>query len=66
MTKKNLTKQILGGFSMNNYTINTYEMKRDIVNFSKKLSEGVNKSTSKFVMDIQFGLSKSGSFRIPK
>ena len=22
---------------MNNYTINTYEMKRDIVNFSKKI-----------------------------
>lgn len=46
---------------MNNCTMNSYEMKRDIVNFSKKLSEGVNKPTSKFVMDIQFGLAKSGS-----
>ena len=36
-------------------------MKRDILNFSKKLSEGVNKTTSKFVMDMQFGLAKSGS-----
>ena len=36
-------------------------MKRDILNFSKKLSEGLNKSTSKFVMDMQFGLAKSGS-----
>lgn len=46
---------------MNNFTMNCYEMKRDILNFSKKLSEGVNKSTSKFVMDMQFGLAKSGS-----
>lgn len=46
---------------MNNYTSNSYEMKRDIVNFSKKISKGVNKPTSKFVMDMQFGLAKGGS-----
>ena len=46
---------------MNNCTINSYEMKRDILNFSKKISEGVNKSTLKFIMDMQFGLAKSGS-----
>lgn len=46
---------------MNNFTMNCYEMKRDILNFSKKLSEGVNKSTSKFIMDMQYGLAKSGS-----
>lgn len=46
---------------MSNFTTNSYEMKRDIVNFSKKVSEGVNKSTLKFVMDMQFGLAKSGS-----
>lgn len=46
---------------MNNFTTNTYEMKREIVNFSKKVSEGVNKSTSKFVMDMQYGLAKGGS-----
>ena len=46
---------------MNNYTINTYETKREIINFSKKISTGVNKSTSKFVMDMQYGLAKSGS-----
>ena len=44
---------------MNNFTTNTYEMKRKIVNFSKKISEGSNKPTSKFVMDMQFGLAKS-------
>ena len=46
---------------MNNFTTNTYEMKREIVNFAKKISEGVNKPTTKFVMDMQYGLSKSGS-----
>ena len=46
---------------MNNFTTNTYEMKREIVNFSKKIAEGVNKCTSKFVMDMQYGLAKGGS-----
>lgn len=49
---------------MSNCTMNSYEMKRDILNFSKKLSEGVNKSTSKFVMDMQYGLAKGGSVLI--
>lgn len=46
---------------MNNCTMNCYEMKREIVNFSKKISEGVNKPTEKFVMDMEYGLAKSGS-----
>ena len=46
---------------MNNFTTNTYEMKREIVNFSKKISEGVNKPTTKFLMDMQYGLAKGGS-----
>lgn len=46
---------------MNNFTMNAYEMKRDLLNFSKKISNGVNHPTSKFVMDMQFGLAKSGS-----
>ena len=46
---------------MNNCTMNAYEMKRDLLNFSKKISEGVNQPTTKFVMDMQFGLAKSGS-----
>ena len=36
-----------------------YEMKREIVNFSKNISKGLNKSTSKFVMDMQYGIAKS-------
>ena len=46
---------------MNNFTANTYEMKREIVNFSKKISLGLNKPTSKFLLDMQYGLSKGGS-----
>ena len=46
---------------MNNFTTNTYEMKREIVNFAKKISEGLNKPTSKFIMDMQYGLAKGGS-----
>lgn len=49
---------------MNNFTTNTYEMKREILNFSKKVSDGINKSTSKFVMDMQYGLAKGGSVLI--
>ena len=46
---------------MDNFTTNTYEMKREIINFSKKISKGVKKSTTKFVMDMQYGLSRGGS-----
>ena len=42
---------------MNNYTMDLYEMKREIVNFSKNISKGLNKSTSKFVMDMQYGIA---------
>ena len=46
---------------MNNFTTNTYEMKREILKFSKKISNGLNNPTTKFVMDMQYGLSKGGS-----
>ena len=46
---------------MNNYTMNTYEMKRDLINYSKKISNGLNKSTSKLVMDLEYGISRSKS-----
>ena len=32
--------------------------------FQKKVSDGINKSTSKFVMDMQYGLAKGGSVLI--
>ena len=44
---------------MNNYTTNTYEMKRDIVNFSKKICKNSSKPEAKFVTDMIYGISKS-------
>ena len=44
---------------MNNYTMEVYETKREILNFSKKISEGLNKRERKFIFDMQYGLSKS-------
>jgi len=46
---------------MYNSTKNTYEIKREIVNFSKKLSESCTKPIQKFFLDMQYGLAKSGS-----
>ena len=34
-------------------------MKREILNFSKKVSANTNKVTTKFVIDMQYGISKS-------
>lgn len=44
---------------MNNFTTNKYEIKKEILNFSKKVSVVTNKVTTKFIMDTQYGLSKS-------
>ena len=46
---------------MNNYTMDSYETKREILTFSKKISERINKQGKKFVSDMQYGLSKSKS-----
>lgn len=44
---------------MDNFTTNTFEMKREIINFSKKISDGSDKPESKFIMDMIYGISKS-------
>lgn len=46
---------------MNNFTTNTYEMKREILNFSEKISKNLNKSKNKFIKDIEYGIAASGS-----
>lgn len=46
---------------MLNYTLNIYEMKRDILNFSNKMSNNLTKPTKKFVMDSLYGIAKSKS-----
>lgn len=47
--------------SLINYTMDCYETKREILNFSKKISEGLNKKGTKFISDMQYGLSKGKS-----
>lgn len=44
---------------MSYFTTNTYQLKREIVNFSKKICKDSNKPTSKFVTDMLYGISKS-------
>ena len=46
---------------MNNFTTNTYELKREICNFSEKIANGISKPAKKFVMETQYGFSKGGS-----
>ena len=46
---------------MNYFTTIHMNWKEKSSLFSKKMANGVNKSTSKFVMDMQYGLAKSGS-----
>ena len=46
---------------MYNFTTKTYEMKREIVNFSKSLSNGMKKSEKNFIMDVEYGIAASGS-----
>ena len=46
---------------MNNFTINTYEVKRDIFNFLEKILDGLYKPDKKLVTDILYGIEKSGS-----
>ena len=48
-------------YYINNFTTNTYELKREICNFSKKIANNVNKPTKKFVMEMQYGFAKGGS-----
>ena len=44
---------------MNNFTTNTYEMKREICNFSQKICKNTNKVQSKFANDMIYGILKS-------
>ena len=46
---------------MVNFTLNTYQMKREILNFTNKISEHVSKPEKKFTADITYGMLASGS-----
>ena len=46
---------------MSNYTTETYQMKREILNFSKKISNGCTRDKQKFTADMIYGLLSSKS-----
>lgn len=46
---------------MTNITSNTYQMKREILNFSNKISKNLSKPERKFAADITYGMLAGGS-----
>lgn len=46
---------------MTNYTTETYQTKRDILNFSKKISDNTLKPTQKLTYDMTYGILSSRS-----
>ena len=51
---------------MNYFTTITNEMKRESVNFSKKMSKGLSKPNKKFLGDMIYGISASKDVKISK
>ena len=49
---------------MDNYTINTYEMKRDIIKYSKNICKNTSKPEAKFTMDMIYGIFKSKNIHL--
>ncbi len=46
---------------MTNFTSNTYQMKREILTFSNKISRHLSKPDRKFTADMTYGMLSSGS-----
>ena len=46
---------------MEQCTTDTYKMKREIINFSNKLSEGLSRAERKFYTDMTYGMLASSS-----
>ena len=61
MTKQKSTKQKEGEFLMVNFTSNTYQIKREILTFTNKISKHLSKPDKKFSADMTYGMLASGS-----
>lgn len=61
LLRKISAKQTERGFLMAYFTTETYQMKREILNFSKKLSSKLSRPEQKFAADMTYGLLASGS-----
>lgn len=51
---------------MTNYTILAYQLKREILNFSKKICKGIKRPEFKFMTDMLYGLLESNSCHLSK
>ena len=51
---------------MTNYTTETYQMKRDILNFAQKVSTGVRKPVMKMTNDMTYGIMASRNCQLTK
>ena len=58
-TKRYLNKK--GSVLMSHYTTETYQMKREILGYSKKISRHCSRDVQKFSADMIYGLLSSGS-----
>lgn len=45
---------------MENHTTQTYQMKREILQYVKRISEGTGKDIRKFAADMTYGILESG------
>lgn len=61
MSNQKDTKQKSGELLMFNSTTNTYQMKREILNFSNKISKHLSKPDKKFSADMTYGMLAAGS-----
>ena len=59
--QQNCTKQKRGGFPVVNFTSNTYQMKREILTFSNKISRKFSKPDRKFMADMNYDILASNS-----
>lgn len=53
---KNFTKQKRGEFPVVNFTSSTYQMKREILTFSNKISKHLSKPEKKFSVNTTYGI----------
>lgn len=61
MSNQKDTKQKSGGLLTPNSTTNTYQMKREILNFSNRISKHLSKPDKKFSADMTYGMLAAGS-----
>jgi hypothetical protein len=65
-SKNTLNHNKKGLFCMNHYTRLAGQLKRGILNFSKKICEGIGKPEQRLVSNLLYGIAESGSCHLSK